>query len=108
MVGKLGRGNAIFCRTFNRVVFWFGHKNGVLGQAWTLLGRSLDTFRTALLSAFHNTSHKQLQCKQAYERDGERKREREREREGERKRERERERERAREMKRERERERRM
>ena len=81
MVGKLGRGNAIFCRTFNRVVFWFGHKNGVLGQAWTLLGRSLDTFRTALLSAFHNTSHKQLQCKQAYERDGERKRERERERE---------------------------
>ena len=84
MVGKLGRGNAIFCRTFNRVVFWFGHKNGVLGQAWTLLGRSLDTFRTALLSAFHNISHKQLQCKQDYERDGERKKEREREGERER------------------------
>ena len=42
----------MICRTLRRVFFQLGQKNGVLGQAWTLLGRGLDTAWTQFGRAF--------------------------------------------------------
>ena len=49
MVGKLGRGHAVNCSTSASVFPRLGHKNEGFGQAWTVLGRCLDTFWTACL-----------------------------------------------------------
>ena len=49
LVGKLGRGHAVFCGIFESVFPRLGHKNEVFGHAWTVLGRGLDTFWTACL-----------------------------------------------------------
>ena len=44
----------MICRTLRRVFFQLGQKNGVLGQAWTLLGRGLDTAWTQFGRVWEN------------------------------------------------------
>ena len=44
----------MICRTLRRVFFQLGKKNGVLGQAWTLLGRGLETAWTQFGRVWEN------------------------------------------------------
>ena len=52
LVGKLGRENIVIYMTFGSVCSRLGQKNGVFGQAWTLLGHCLDAVWRACFQTF--------------------------------------------------------
>ena len=48
LVGKLGHGHAVIRTRFLIAFCRLGQKNKVLGHAWTVLGRSLETLKIHL------------------------------------------------------------